>query len=201
MPRSPDEAPIDAIARLKADHRRLQGLLNRLQSSKPRAQAEREVRMRELVEALSVHLHLKETLFYPRLQARTAEAEGPVLEALEAHHLLKWQLKELDGLPASNPRFAPKLTQLSTVLRAHLSQEAKRLHPLAYESLSAEERELLGQQMAEAEAAAPTRPHPRLSDVPPFNLLQQQLMGIVDRGRDTLREARDAWTLARTLRV
>ena len=157
--------------------------------------------MRELVAALSVHLHLKETLFYPRLKARAVEADPPVLEALEAHHLLKWQLKELDGLPAEHPRFAPKLAQLSTVLRAHLSQEARRLHPLALEHLSVEERELLGQQMAEAEAAAPTRPHPRLSDMPPFNLLQQRLMGFLDRGRDTLREARESWTLARTLRV
>ncbi|HLT31067.1 MAG TPA: hemerythrin domain-containing protein [Myxococcaceae bacterium] len=201
MPSNPSESPVDAVARLKADHRRLQGLLNRLTSSKPRALAEREVRMRELVAALSIHLHLKETLFYPRLRARAAQADPAVLEALEAHHLLKWQLKELDGLSAAHPRFAPKVAQLGTVLKAHLAQEARRLHPLAYEHLSLEERELLGQQMAEAEAAAPTRPHPRLSDLPPLNLLQQRLVGLVDRGRDALRETRDAWTLARMLRV
>lgn len=198
---TPTASPVDAIARLKADHRRLQGLLNRLQSQKPRALAEREGRMRELVTALSVHLHLKETLFYPRLRARVPEADPLVLEALEAHHLLKWQLKELDSLSPDHPRFGPKRAQLATVLRAHLAQEARQLHPLAYAQLSVEERDLLGQQMAEAEGASPTRPHPRLSDVPPLNLLQQQLFGVIDRGRDALRKTRESWTLSRTLRV
>jgi hypothetical protein len=177
---------MDAIQLIRSDHRDVERLFREFERAehagdRPRAAAT----VRSLVRELSVHASIEEQFVYPALRDHAGERR--VLDALEDHHGAKVTLDELDALPAGAPRLASKVRLLAENVRRHVEQEERELLPALARALGPDELRRLGDTLASAKSAAPTRPHPAAPDTPPRNVVSSPLAAVVDRSRDALR--------------
>jgi len=171
---------MNAIKLLKDDHKTVNMLFKRFERSGERAfQAKRDI-VERIVEELSVHAAIEEQVLYPAVRAEVRGAESLALEALEEHHIVKWTLSELDGMDPHDERFDAKVTVLIESVRHHVEEEEGELFPKMRDALSRSRLEELGKALEMAKKIAPTRPHPRLPDSPPLNLVAGAV-GLADR--------------------
>ena len=174
----------DAVEILRHDHRAVEALFRRFERSK--SGAERKRLADRMMRELSIHAAVEEQHVYPLLRNRL-DGEGPkVLVALEEHHLAKLGLSEIERLDASDERFDAKVHVLIESVRRHVRDEERELLPALRRTLTPDELRALGDALARAKEAAPTRPHPTAPDQPPANLLANAGAAAVDRGRDAL---------------
>jgi len=188
---------VDAIQLVKKDHRTVEGLFKGFERA-ARAEKAAEMRrlVREMTRELSVHAVIEEAILYPSLRRAEESAEDEVLEALEEHHLVKLTLAELEGMTPGDERYEAKVSVLMENVRHHVKEEEQELLPRLRKAFSAKDLRGLGDLMAQAKRAAPTRPHPSAPDTPPGNLVAGALSAILDRGRDMLRDAAEKGTRA-----
>jgi hemerythrin superfamily protein len=162
---------MDAIAMLKADHAEVEKLFKRFEKLGPRAKKSKADIADRVIAALSQHAVIEEQLLYPAMRERMPDDDELVLEALEEHHVAKWLLSELDNLTPDDERFDAKFTVLAENVRHHVREEEGELFPKLRKEFTKSELDELGQALAAAKEAAPTRPQPRAPDEPPGNLL------------------------------
>jgi hemerythrin superfamily protein len=174
----------EAVALLKADHRAIEQLFRRFERS--RGAADRKRLADRIVRELSVHAAIEEELVYSALRRVSNGDPGHVLRALEEHHLAKLALSEIERLPASDERLAPKVRVLADAVRRHVQEEERTLLPAAQRLLDAGERQRLGEALVRAKAAAPTRPHPLAPDEPPASTLANAGAAAYDRSREAV---------------
>jgi hemerythrin superfamily protein len=183
---------MDAITLLKDDHRTVEQLFKRFESAGERAYKTKRKLVDQIIKELSIHAAIEEQVFYPATRERVEAAEDEVLESLEEHHIVKWTLSELEDMPAEDERFDAKVTVLIESVRHHVKEEEQDLFPQVRKAISRTELQELGEQMAEAKATAPTRPHPRSPDEPPGTLVTGPVAALMDRGRDAVKGVMDA---------
>ncbi|MBZ4398330.1 hemerythrin domain-containing protein [Myxococcus sp. MISCRS1] len=181
---------MDAIALLKADHKTVEQLFRRFEKAGPNAHKLKRKLVEQMVLELSVHSSIEEQVFYPAVRQRSASLRDEVLRSLEEHHVVKWVLSELDGLPSEAERFDAKVSVLMENVRAHVLEEETTLFPEVKKAFRPNELRELGQVLEAAKQAAPTRPHPMAPDTPPGNLVAGAVSAVMDIGRDALRAAR-----------
>jgi hemerythrin superfamily protein len=184
---------MDALQLLKKDHRAVETLFKEFEALGERAGKAKRKTVDKIVRELSMHASVEETTFYPaiRRKAEEAGAEGTdhdVLEALEEHHVVKWTLSELQKMQPSDERFEAKVTVLMESVRHHVKDEEQELFKEVRRLFEPQELKELGQQIEAAKELAPTRPHPRAPDKPPVNIVADVMSGVVDRGRDLVRD-------------
>jgi hemerythrin superfamily protein len=177
---------MDAITLLKTDHKNVETLFKRFEKAGDKAYVEKREIVDKIIEALSKHAAVEEQLFYPVSRATVPETDDVVLESLEEHHVVKWLLSELDGMPPQHERFDAKVTVLIENVRHHVEEEEQEFFPKVRDELGREALADLGDAMAAAEVIAPTHPHPRSPDTPPGNLVAGTAAGVVDRVGDTV---------------
>ena len=170
----------DAIEVLKRDHRDVEQLFKTFEGLGPGAHKRRRSVVDKIIAALSRHAAIEELIFYPRIRADVPATEDAVLESLEEHHIVKWTLSELEDLPAEDERFTAKVTVLMESVRHHVKEEEQDLFPKVRKALGRKELADLGDELAAAEKTAPTRPHPRLPDTPPGNVVTDALVAPLD---------------------
>jgi hemerythrin superfamily protein len=180
---------MDAIALLHSDHQTVEKHFKAFEKAGERAHATRRREVDAMIRELSVHAAIEEQVFYPAVRATMEEANDTVLESLEEHHVVKWILSELDGMPAEAERFEAKVTVLIENVRHHVEEEEKELFPKVRKAFTKPQLEKLGEQMAEAKKLAPTHPHPRQPDTPPLNLVAGIIGATADVARDLVRTA------------
>lgn len=178
---------VDALTLLKADHRTVEALFKKFESLGDKALKAKRKLVDQMVKELSVHAVIEEQVFYPAVRERVQRLEDEVLEALEEHHVAKWLLSELDGLPAEAERFDAKVSVLMENVRHHVKEEERGLFPQVKRALKPAELKALGERLEAAKKAAPTRPHPRAPDVPPGNIVAGAVSAVLDAGRDAVR--------------
>jgi hemerythrin superfamily protein len=179
---------MDAIQLIQKDHRQVEALFKAFERAARDGRGREQARIvRDLVRELSIHAAVEEELVYPAL--REAGVEEGVLGALEQHHATKLTLSELEALGPGAERFLAKVRVLATEVRHHIAEEEKDLLPRLKRALDRDRLRKLGDALADAKRAAPTRPHPAAPDVPPTNVIANALAAILDRARDTLRDA------------
>jgi len=176
---SPRSAP-NAIAVLTQDHRDVEHLFSTFEGLGPRAHKRREATVHKIIESLSQHAAVEETVFYPAVRAMVPGADDDILEALEEHHVVKWTLSEMSSMQSEDERFAAKVTVLIETVRHHVREEEGELFPKVRNSLSRQQLVELGVQLVAAKADAPTRPHPRSPDSPPGNLIANAVVAPLD---------------------
>jgi hemerythrin-like domain-containing protein len=142
-----------------------------------------------IIEALSVHAAIEETVFYPAARAEVPATDDQVLEALEEHHVVKWTLSELDGLDPSDERYGAKVTVLIESVRHHVDEEEQELFPAVRKALGQQRLRELGTELVAARRSAPTRPHPRSPDTPPGNLVAQAVTAPFDAAASVTKAA------------
>lgn len=174
---------MDAITLLKDDHKTVEKLFKRFEKAGDRAYAEKRKIVDQIIEELSVHAAIEEQLFYPATRDAVPEVEDIALESLEEHHIVKWVLSELEGMEPDDERFVAKVSVLIENVRHHVEEEEGEYFPMVRAELGRNVLRELGDAMEAAKKGAPTRPHPRLPDTPPMNLLVGGPAAIVDRVR------------------
>ncbi len=115
---------------------------------------ERRAAMNDVIEQLTLHTQLEETIFYPAVRGiDTEQAKDMVLEAYEEHHVVKMILKELPKVDPKADNFEAKMTVLKELVEHHVEEEEREMFPLAERKLGPERsRELRDQMAAEAPA-------------------------------------------------
>lgn len=180
---------MDAITMLKEDHKKVKGLFRDFERA---SGTERKRKLVEqMIEELSVHAALEEQIFYPAARETLKSDDEIVLEALEEHHVVKWTLKELDEMAPDAERFDAKVKVMMESVKHHISEEEGELFPVMRDKLGRKRLQEIGEAMAKAKPMAPTKPHPRMPDEPPANVIGGMVMGAKDKVVDITEQTID----------
>lgn len=140
---------MNAFALLKADHKKVADILEKLDSTTERGVKTREELFAQLKTELDVHARIEETIFYPALE-EAKETRDITLEAFEEHRLVKQLLAELDKMSKDQEEWTAKFTVLKENVEHHVEDEEGEMFPKARKVLSEEEAETLGTRLEEA---------------------------------------------------
>jgi hemerythrin superfamily protein len=139
----------DAVALIKADHRKVEQLFSEFEEAGDRAFKTKQQLVEQISQELEVHAALEEEIYYPAVEAK-AKKDGKelVAEAIEEHHVVKILLGELSTMSAEDEAFDAKVTVLMENVRHHVEEEEEAMLPQSEEILGEEELTRLGEVMA-----------------------------------------------------
>jgi hemerythrin superfamily protein len=138
---------VDAIALLKADHKKVRVLLETLDQTDAPARRTKLVGQIEL--ELKVHTQIEEEIFYPafRRRAEDSEQKQMFLEAKEEHGLVDIMLPKVKKTNPSSDEFAARAKVLKDLVLHHKKEEEKEMFKAAKELFDKDELKTLGDQM------------------------------------------------------
>ena len=141
--------PQDAVALIKADHRKVEQLFREFEEAGDRAFKTKQQLVEQISQELEVHAAIEEEIYYPAVEAK-AKKDGKelVAEAVEEHHVVKILLGELSSMSSEDEAFDAKVTVLMENVRHHVYEEEGELLPQSEEILGKEELTRLGEEMA-----------------------------------------------------
>ena len=114
--------PMDAIALLKADHRKVEGLFARFERAKDKRV--KKSLATEICTELTVHTIVEEEIFYPA--CRQAADEDLRLEAYVEHDGAKVLIAEIEASDPDNEFYDAKVKFLSELIKHHVHEEEQR---------------------------------------------------------------------------
>jgi hemerythrin superfamily protein len=175
----------DAITLLRNDHRAVEKLFKAFEKAGGGGSETKQNLVASMVTELSVHAAIEEQVFYPAVRAEVEGTEEDVLEAIEEHHIVKWELSELDGMTSTDERFEAKVTVLIENVRHHVDEEQDDLFPRVRAALSRKRLLSLGDDIEVVRMVAPQKPlGPSES---PANTVAAAVAGLVDRATSAVR--------------
>jgi hypothetical protein len=110
----------DAIGLLKDDHRMVEELLDRFEASDDGA--EKAMLAQDICQALTLHAHVEEQLFYPALR-QAGMAHELLDEAGVEHASIKRLIDEIDGASADTDLFEARVKVLGEYVAHHVEEE------------------------------------------------------------------------------
>ncbi|MFV2018245.1 hemerythrin domain-containing protein [Micromonospora sp. LOL_023] len=131
-----------------------------------------------LVAMISRHLSAEEQYLYPAVRAALPEGADLARAGIRTDRQLH---AALAGSPADAAGGTP---EMPAAWHRHRQFTESELLPRLRTAATAEELIRLGNRAAIAEEAAPTRPHPRAPEQPPWNRVAAPALGLVDKVRD-----------------
>jgi hemerythrin superfamily protein len=137
---------MDAIKLLKADHDKVKGLLNELESTTERGVKTRAELFSTIKGELTLHEIVEEEIFYPELKAHP-KAEDIVLEGYEEHHVVDLLMGELEALDVSDETWGAKAIVMKENIEHHIEEEEGEMFPKARQVFDSAELDDLGQRM------------------------------------------------------
>ena len=140
---------MNAFTLLKADHKKVAGILEKLDSTTERGVKTREELFTQLKTELDVHARIEETILYPELK-KADETRDITLEAFEEHRLVKQLLGELDEMDKGDEQWTAKFTVLKESVEHHVEEEEGEMFPKARKVLSEEQAEIIGTRLEAA---------------------------------------------------
>jgi hemerythrin superfamily protein len=176
---------MNAVALLKADHRAILDVLEKLDKldGKPRDRMKKAL-VEKLVRDVSMHAAIEEEVFYPAVKGGISGTGPQVMKCLEEHSIIKWELAAISAMDLGDERFAAKLAVLKDALVHHIGEEEEDLFPKVRDAFGVVKLNAMGRALERARKTAPTRPHPRAPDQPPANLVANLGASVIDRARD-----------------
>src|SRR5215204_2056040 len=117
---------MDALTRVRQDHRKLEGLLERCEQLDGDDE-ERDVLLGQLQSTIRHHVDQEESILYTifRERARRAEVDlSPLDRAVEQHRLIERLSNELADARSDDTTLKAKLTVLAEQVRTHLDEES-----------------------------------------------------------------------------
>jgi len=117
----------DAIALLKADHRKVEKLFESFE--KARDQQRKQSLVREICTELSIHARIEEEIFYPSCKGKIQD-ESTLDEAYVEHDGAKVLIAELAQGSPQDEFYEAKVTVLSELIKHHVKEEEKRAEGL-----------------------------------------------------------------------
>src|SRR5437016_10129551 len=140
----PRQEKMDAVAMLKADHRKVEELFEKFK--KARDKERKQALAKEICTELCIHTMIEEEIFYP---ACTGEAEDDTIdEAYVEHDGAKVFIAELLNSDPDNEFYEAKVKVLSEEIKHHVKEEEKRGEGLFAQAKAAGlDLEALGEQL------------------------------------------------------
>jgi hemerythrin superfamily protein len=160
---------VNAIDLLEKQHREVESLFEKFESTGEGARKTRERLCREIADALAVHAEIEEKLFYP--ESKQEDTEEILRESVEEHLSMKRVLADILEGDVDDEQFEARMTVLKEQVEHHLEEEEHELFPKVRKACSEEELEDLGgrmQTLAEELVAQgePSRSIPGQTDSP-----------------------------------
>ena len=134
---------------LKADHKKVAGILEKLEPTTERGVKTRNDSFMTLKMELDAHAYIEETYFYPVLE-KAYETHDIALKAVEEHAIVKELLAELGRLPKDDESWGAKLKVLKENVEHHVEEEEGEMFKKARKVLSGDELDALGARMERA---------------------------------------------------
>jgi hypothetical protein len=142
----PAKAEMDAVALLKADHRKVEELFEKFESAKSASVKQKLVQ--QICTELTVHTIIEEEIFYPACSGEV-EDEDLVQEAYVEHDGAKVLIAELTASEPDDEFYDAKVMVLSEMIKHHVKEEEKRSEGLFAEAKAAGlDMDDLGERMA-----------------------------------------------------
>jgi hypothetical protein len=140
---------LDAIALLKADHRKVEDLFAEFEKASGGGRKEKIAH--KICLELSVHATIEEEIFYPACEGKVEE--DLLNEAYVEHDGAKVMIAEILGGEPDDDFYDAKIKVLSEEIEHHVKEEEKRLEGLFAQARKAGlDMEALGQQLAARKA-------------------------------------------------
>ena len=136
-----------ATALLKKQHRKVEGLFEKLE----RGKGDRAPVLVELANDLAAHMAIEQTVFYPAVRELDPEMLD---ESYQEHAMAELALKRLLATTTDDATFVAKVTALRELIEHHVEEEEDELFPEVEERMDGEELESLGEEMMAAFEAA-----------------------------------------------
>lgn len=143
----------DAIALLKADHRKVEDLFAKFENAK--GDGKKKALAQEICLELTVHTKIEEEIFYPACEG--AVEEDLLKEAYVEHDGAKVLIAEIEASDPGDEFYDAKVKVLSEMIEHHVEEEEKRVEGMFSQARKAGlDMDALGEQMA-AEKLALTK--------------------------------------------
>lgn len=141
------KAQPDAIALLKADHKKVRAMLETLDQTD--APARRTKLLGQLEVEIKAHTTIEEEIFYPAFKRRAEESEQIQMffEATEEHGLVDVILAKLKRTKPEGEEFGARAKVLKDIILHHAKEEEKEMFKAAKELFEKDELQSLGEQM------------------------------------------------------
>jgi hemerythrin superfamily protein len=151
---------MNAIDMLKAQHREVESLFEKLEGASDDEQREAFIR---LADALSVHAIIEERHFYPAVRAR--DTERLLDESLTDHLQMKSLIAALVDCTVDDPDWEPLCQALRTETEHHVRREESTLFPAVEAMMEEVELDMIGSHMQDTaeELEAEGSPHEQVS--------------------------------------
>lgn len=163
-------APADAIAMLKADHRKVEDMFEKYEKLSGGAQKAKLAH--EICKELIVHTELEEQIFYPACREAGVE-EDMMDEAQVEHDGAKVMILELLGKPGDDEYYDAKVKVLSEYIKHHVKEEEKPGEGVFAQAREAElDMKELGARMAQQKEALVGKYDPESLPSPEFKSFQ-----------------------------
>ena len=183
----------DVFQVLQKDHDEVKAMLVQLEEG-PKAStgatAEQLAFRKRSVDAViieeSKHEAAEQQYFWPALKRIGADGQRVAELGLEQETEAEPVLAELDKLQPDDAGFEERLIAFIAAARAHIAYEEVHAWPLLRATISADEAQVLGDQITKAKKLAPTRPHPHVPPQPGAAKTAGPVAGVADRVRDAV---------------
>jgi len=141
------KAQPDAIALLKADHKKVRVLLETL--DKTDAPARRTKLLSQIKTEVKVHAQIEEEIFYPAFKRKAKESEEMEMffEAKEEHGLVDIMLAKAKSANPAGEEFAARAKVLKDLIVHHAKEEEKEMFKAAKDMFDKDELKALGGRM------------------------------------------------------
>jgi hemerythrin-like domain-containing protein len=145
----PNRGNKDAIALLKEDHKKVKGLLAKLEKTTERSSQTREKLLAQIQQEIQVHTTIEEEIFYPAYRDAVRKKDDAKLyqEAIEEHHVADLVLREAMQSDPQSEVFSAKAKVLKELIEHHADEEEKEMFPKARKVMDAARLKELGAQM------------------------------------------------------
>ncbi len=140
---------LDAIALLKADHRKVEDLFAKFEAAK--GAGRKQALAEEICMELTIHAKIEEDIFYPACEG--AVEEDLLKEAYVEHDAAKVLIAEIEAGGPDDQFYDAKVKVLSEEIEHHVEEEEKRVEGMFSQARKAGlDMEALGSQMAAEKA-------------------------------------------------
>jgi hemerythrin superfamily protein len=127
--------PIDAIALLKTDHRKVKNLFARYESAGHFST--KHLLAAQVFTELELHTQLEENVFYPAYEAMTGKnGTQLVADSRLAHEHVRELMIELQGIDLDEAAFEGKFHELMGIVQEHVAEEENAMFPEAEQILA-----------------------------------------------------------------
>jgi hemerythrin superfamily protein len=120
--------PKDAIAMLRADHKKVSALFDDFEAA--RSSAKKKMLVAQICEELTVHTALEEEVFYPAVKAALRDKEL-VPEATVEHASVKDLIAQVKDVEPDGEMYDAKVKVMSEFVKHHVKEEQSEMFPKA----------------------------------------------------------------------